>query len=307
MVVQLGAQSWSITTSLRSDPQLLNYEESSHPYYMLDYHRDRLLAAADAFGWRVTYQYLEGIPGLNFLQTTLREQTAKLMDHPLKIRVLLDGAGQLNVGLSIMPQVAIDNLFPTSLSEMSRTSKPVWRVFLCQTLTTPSLFTKHKTSSRDAYNAAREHIPAWAKSAANQELEPEILLVNCHRQIMEGSITTPYFFRAGKWLTPPAESGGNLGTTRRYALENRLCVEAEVSCEEVQIGEQIWLSNGVRGWGMGIVEDLSARVETLKQLGSSHDQYWDCCEKTTRVTPSERPFPAAEIVCPLTRARSATS
>lgn len=73
---------------------------------------------------------------------------------------------------------------------------------------------------------------------------------------MEGSITTPYFLRGERWVTPIASQGGNLGTTRRWALETGLCVEAHVARTSVHLGEVVWLSNGVRGWGWGKVEEL---------------------------------------------------
>lgn len=92
---------------------------------------------------------------------------------------------------------------------------------------------------------------------------------------MEGSITTPYFARAGKWVTPPAAHGGNIGTTRRWALETGLCSEMAVLRSDVKAGEVVWLSNGVRGWGWGQVEmaevpsTLKARAQTLLEDTSS--------------------------------------
>ena len=75
--------------------------------------------------------------------------------------------------------------------------------------------------------------------------------------IMEGSLTTPYFWRGGAWVTPKAESGGNLGTTRRWAVERvENLVEGRVERVSVEIGEKVWLSNGVRGWGWGKVEKI---------------------------------------------------
>ena len=79
---------------------------------------------------------------------------------------------------------------------------------------------------------------------------------------MEASITTPYFWRAGNWVTPSAVQGGNLGTTRRWALQRGLCVEGTVKRESVSKGERIWLSNGVRGWGWGSVEELGVIEES---------------------------------------------
>lgn len=73
------------------------------------------------------------------------------------------------------------------------------------------------------YDAARKRAHIDVPSA-----KQEVLLVNVmDGSIMEGSITTPYFFRNGRWVTPPvkawyeagADSGGNDGTSRRWALE----------------------------------------------------------------------------------------
>ena len=57
-------------------------------------------------------------------------------------------------------------------------------------------------------------------------------------------------------MTPPASSGGNLGTTRRYALMSGLCQEAPIPKDSMRIGEAIWLSNGARGWGWGRIEEI---------------------------------------------------
>lgn len=71
---------------------------------------------------------------------------------------------------------------------------------------------------------------------------------------MEGTLTTPYFFREGRWITPAEECGGNRGTTRRWALDAGLCEEGVVGRESVREGEVVWLSNGARGFGWGVVE-----------------------------------------------------
>lgn len=45
-----------------------------------------------------------------------------------------------------------------------------------------------------------------------------------------------------------------MGVTRRWALERGLCEEGVVRRGEVREGEVVWLSNGVRGFGWGVVE-----------------------------------------------------
>jgi 4-amino-4-deoxychorismate lyase len=73
-------------------------------------------------------------------------------------------------------------------------------------------------------------------------------------EIMEGSLTSVYFFRDGKWTTPPVESGGQVGTTRRWALEKGLCIQDIVKVESLVDGEECWISNGVRGFMAGKVK-----------------------------------------------------
>lgn len=93
-------------------------------------------------------------------------------------------------------------------------------------------------------------------------------MVDRSGHIMEGSITTPYFSREKLWITPHAAYGGNIGTTRAYALNEGLCQEGDVRKDGVQVGERVVLSNGVRGFGWGVVEELeevhSIGITTLK-------------------------------------------
>ena len=81
---------------------------------------------------------------------------------------------------------------------------------------------------------------------------------------MEGTFTTPYLedqrrdgtdgVQCSCFITPRAQAGGNLGTTRRWALEKDWCEEARIMKDDISIGQSVWLSNGVRGWGWGRVE-----------------------------------------------------
>jgi len=75
----------------------------------------------------------------------------------------------------------------------------------------------------------------------------EIVLVNPSGELMEGSVTSVYFLRDGKWVTPSVASGGQIGTTRRWLIEQGYCVEGIVEAESLQDGEMCWISNGLRG------------------------------------------------------------
>ena len=74
---------------------------------------------------------------------------------------------------------------------------------------------------------------------------------------MEGSLTSLFFRRAGKWVTPAVSSGGQAGTTRRWLLEKGLCIEDIVRVDTLQEGEDCWISNGVRGlvWSRVILKE----------------------------------------------------
>ena len=90
------------------------------------------------------------------------------------------------------------------------------------------------------------------------QLQSEVLIVNDRLEIMEGCKTTPYFRRGDKWITPAAECGGNLGTTRRWALESGLCEEAVVKGGSVKYNDIIVLSNGAKGFQSGVVRSWTS-------------------------------------------------
>ncbi|KAI5287580.1 hypothetical protein KEM52_001519, partial [Ascosphaera acerosa] len=55
------------------------------------------------------------------------------------------------------------------------------------------------------------------------------------------------------WVTPPLSTGCNASTTRAYALAQGMCREEAVSVASIVDGEEIWLSNGLRGFVPGVV------------------------------------------------------
>jgi len=137
------------------------------------------------------------------------------------------------------------------------TSKKISPLKATQTIlldSQPTPYSDHliyKTTYRPHYDLSRSRIFV---PRDNSGLTPEVLLYNTSGQIMEGSITTPYFFRNGRWATPPVwkeNHGGQRGTTRRYALEKGLCVEETVPVESLKNDEKVWISSGVQGFRWG--------------------------------------------------------
>ncbi|SPQ21000.1 e9cf3065-90ff-48b7-9078-acd988178954 [Thermothielavioides terrestris] len=114
-----------------------------------------------------------------------------------------------------------------------------------------------RTTKRAVYDGARQRAQI---SLADKK---EVLIVNeADGTVMEGSTTTPYFWREGRWVTPAVNmedksekgAGGQNGTSRRWALEKGLAVEGTILASSLVHDEECWLSNGVRGFFFGRVK-----------------------------------------------------
>ncbi|KAL8784425.1 MAG: hypothetical protein Q9213_003948 [Squamulea squamosa] len=278
-VADANAASLQAMSSIRYD-RFLSYSSRNtlisgdgnepSPFYMLNYHRDRMLAAADELGWMEARNVLEGRSGdiqlKQVLQAHLTDSySSAQLSYPLKLRVTINLEGYYSVTSTALPFLPLSTLafshFPPVLSQLPpsidhATFDRSWRIFISPIPVSPSLFTRHKTTERAVYDKARSLIPVTRRRELPHDISSEILIVNRYGEVMEGSITTPYFWRRGRWVTPPTSAGGNIGTTRRFALETGLCVEETVMEESIAGGEAIWLSNGGRGWGWGEIEKL---------------------------------------------------
>lgn len=278
------SENFQLFTSLRFDPTLLHLVDSQpgdvgwnstkpSPYYMLDYHRDRMLKAASHWGWSKAVAAIEGPGGLARLESFIAEQLSEdTNDQPKRIKVLLSQEGHFGLESSVVPATSLANLFPQQLLGQSDNSpadgqetsrdqprlSPTYVVHLDDRPTRRSEYTHYKTTKREMYDQAR--VRAGLKPT---DATQEVLIVDeATGSIMEGSLTTPYFLRRGRWVTPPVAekfstddgSGGQDGTTRRWALERGLAFEEEIKAQDVADGEAVWLSNGVRGFVYGKIK-----------------------------------------------------
>ena len=284
-------QDWDILSTFRWDPslgyrmatQLCNRDEKyitksvdeDHvsEFYLLPYHRDRMAAAAVAFR-RPFPECFEGEAGLLKFEELLQREVARKIHEDkdngeapscLRIRVCL--SKDANWSIMVAPLQPSTTCCPFPTKSLLQTLPLTYRVFIAPASSKPSLHTIHKTTYRDHYNHLRNLIPSWAiDPKQNDGLDAEILLISEDGEIIEGSITTPYFKftslnsigKAGQYFailrTPRAEAGGNLGTTRRWALEREWCEEAPIMKKDLCVGDTLFLSNGVRGWGRGRLE-----------------------------------------------------
>jgi Amino-transferase class IV len=175
------------------------------------------------------------------------------------------------------PAVDLRTLFPPTLDLDGTFDGPLCSVIVDWVPTPASVWNCVKTGRREAYERARRRMaqltsPAGPLGGGGQSSHPagamaeEVVLVGEDGQVREGSVTNVYFRRGGRWVTPPvggvgrggagAEAGsasewGLPGTVRAWALERGLAVEGAVARAGVVLGEDVWVSNAVRGFVRG--------------------------------------------------------
>lgn len=257
------ASSFRILSTLRYDHDLEDVISSSQssldrtgPFYMLQYHRNRLLEAARYFRLSACILHLDGPHGMTWLsESIMRSIPAGLeLGHYYRVRITLDAQCHAEVAMMPASRLSFETLFPDSalLNAHLKTDRKqehmdrvqsIWSVYLDKAVTEPSPVTSFKTTDRHLYDAAR------ARIGIESYLVPEeVLMHNPRGLVMDASLTSVYFYRNGQWVTPDRTSGGQLGTTRRWALDRGVCIEGIIRVESLIDGEHLWLSNGVKGF-----------------------------------------------------------
>lgn len=247
----MAASDFQLYSSLRYDPLLaslpINTEswdkknKAPSPFYILTYHRDRILQAAEHFGWIDAANTIRGPEGFAYLLQKLTEAIDTQSPTPLKIRALLSHDGSITVESSPAAPVTETALFPKRIPPPKAASQmtvspltggaltvgdgdavhgdppmiEAWEVVPDTLGTKPSSYTSYKTTNRDVYGSARERVGIKAMTEKREVL----IISETDGEIMEGSLTSVFFWRDGKWTTPPVSCGGQVGTTRRWALE----------------------------------------------------------------------------------------
>ena len=138
-------------------------------------------------------------------------------DHPARLRLTLDLAGQVEWTIAALPP-----------------AKAIWRVGLAtERLRSDDPWLRVKSTRRAAYDRARATLP--------QGLD-EVILLNERGEVCDGSITTVFFDRGQGMRTPPLSCGLLPGVLR-----------AELACsEEVLLAKdlplvRLWVGNALRG------------------------------------------------------------
>jgi 4-amino-4-deoxychorismate lyase len=195
----------------------------------------------------------------NYLQdevTQFQQSGSLLPDDPLRIRVDVSLDGSIKTTMATTPITSVEKLYPRELFQPSDVNvKEAYNIVLDRSATIVSEFSWVKTSKRQNYDQARSRMKEVLACMDILDLTTsEIILHNASDEVTEGTISNVYFWRNGKWISPPAgpTNGGLEGVARRWALESGICQGVEpVSRGSVQLGEMVWISNGVRGFNIG--------------------------------------------------------
>ncbi len=243
-------------------PLIEQWERASKRLLVL--HRQRLSAAAQACSWTEVCMKLQSDEAGGLLEQKVEEATTRHARpgrgriREVRVRVLIDSNGSIqcesaplgdekeinSLEADDFPYVP-PNRPPPSLSREDHCCL----VSIDSAPTLPSLYTSHKTTHRNPYDAAR----ARAGITTCLPSDREVLLFNEAGQVTEASLCTVYFHRNGRWVVPASTAGGMLSVTKLFAIEMGFCTEAMVSLESVADDEIIWLSNAVRGFFLGRV------------------------------------------------------
>lgn len=185
-------------------------------FALLDLHLDRLKASAAYFCLPYDEQDVQ-----RALDTAVCNQ-----DGPQKVRLTLDGDGNVEVKTKPLAALTKDGIVTVELSS--------------QVVDTDSPFTYHKTTNRHFYDDERERLKAQTGCH-------EVLFFNDRGELTEGSFTNVFIEKNGDLLTPPIR-GGLLGGTLRQGLLNKgRCVEAVLTRDDLKAPNKLFLGNAVRG------------------------------------------------------------
>ncbi|MHA7774945.1 aminodeoxychorismate synthase component I [Roseibium sp. M-1] len=185
-------------------------------YLLLERHLQRLQMSAAYFGFA-------------FLEERVRMALAERASGfaaPMRVRLLLDAGGGLSITATDLAPVDQGTVFNLVLAS--------------ETTSSADRFLYHKTTNRAFYDDTRMRYQAETGCQ-------EVLFLNEHGYLTEGSYMTLFVKRQGRLLTPALRHGLLPGTLRAGLLERGLAVEADLTPTDLQTADEIYVGNSVRG------------------------------------------------------------
>jgi para-aminobenzoate synthetase/4-amino-4-deoxychorismate lyase len=185
---------------------------------LLDLHLERLAASSEYFGF--PRREASGEEGLRAELLRIGE-TLPALSH--RVRLLRSRTGSSRVEIS-------------PFDEPPR----VWTLTIARTsFPSRDVFAFHKTTHRARYEAARSSAP---------EGVDEVLLLNEHGELTEGTRTNLFVDFGSGWLTPPRTAGLLAGVFRESLLRSGRAAEATLYPRDLARAFRVRLGNALRGW-----------------------------------------------------------
>nr|MBP7046004.1 aminotransferase class IV [Chloroflexota bacterium] len=184
-------------------------------YFLLDRHVARLMDSA---------AYFDVALAETAVRTSLAQHAAGLAE-PCKVRLVVGQNGRIqteSMPLGQMPEPALVGL-------------------ALEPVRSDDLFLCHKTTQRQAYEAARASRPDC----------DEVILWNERGELTEACSSNVVLALDGALWTPPVSCGLLAGTLREEMLAHGRIHEKILTKEDLRQAAQIYLINSVRGWRRG--------------------------------------------------------
>ncbi len=186
-------------------------------YTLLDRHMARLEASAGYFGFTCDPEKIR----------SELSQIATQKTGLYKVRLLVSSNG----GIDLVSDVLTEETAPLRVGISSIQ------------VHSGNCFCYHKTTLRENIDSARS-----VRSDCD-----EVLLLNEHGQLTEGSYHTLVVKVADRLVTPPLACGLLPGVLREELLEKGKILEKILYPEDLTHADEVWLINSVRGWRRGVV------------------------------------------------------
>ena len=206
-----------------------------HPgdgYLLLERHMQRLQASSAYFGFP-------------FREEDVREellQHVRTFAGSRRVRLLLSADGGISVTSTDLPPAGQEAVFNLVIAQ--------------ETTWSTDRFLFHKTTNRAFYDDTRQRYQAETGCQ-------EVLFLNENGYLTEGSYTTLFVKLNGSLQTPALRHGLLPGTFRAGLLERGLASEADLTLQDLQEAEEVYVGNSVRGL-------IRARLLSEQASGSWH-------------------------------------
>ncbi len=195
-------------------------------YFLMGRHMARLGESAEYFDFAYRREQIE---------QALREIAAGL-DHPSKVRLLLDRDGRATVESQPLAEGARPEPLRVGLARAPVSSGDA-RLY-------------HKTTRREVYDAARASRPDC----------DDVILWNERGELTEASAANLVLELDGRRYTPPVDAGLLAGTFRAHLLESGKIEERDLTAGDLGRATRVWLINSVRKWREAVVVPLDEQV-----------------------------------------------